>query len=444
MSTPLPAPAWGVLALTPTPPPPQTPGGGGVCDLPGADAICAGISGAVGSVAGSVINELAEAFQQAQIKALGMMATFWATTPTPTLSDSSGPVAWLQERTHWYVALLAVLGLLLAAGKLAIQRRAEPAAQAATGLLTLAVVTGCGTAVLSLLTEAGDAYSHWIIHQALDDADFSGAITRLASFQALTLTPGLMIILALLSILSCLLQIVLMLARIALLGLLAGALPLAAALATSASGRTWLVRVVVWGVAFDLYKPAASTIYAYAFVAMGTPNSALAQMSGLVMIALAVVALPALMRFLTPAVTAAGTGGGGGGAATVGAGVATGARALPMLGGRHGSGPPSGGGGPGHGPRGARTASPQPSGPGTGQASGTAPSAAASRRPTPTASGTAGTAGAAGKSAASASAAGAAAGPVIAAGQAAVKATGAARRRAARSTEPPGGPDGSR
>lgn len=167
-------------ALTPGPSRP------GLCDLPGTDAICAGIGNVTAGDTG-VISELAAALQEAQIKVLAMMAGFWTTTPTPTLSDSVGPVAWLQERTHWYVALLAVLGLILAAGRLALRRRAEPAMQAAAGLVTLTVVTGCGAAVMSLLVQTGDAYSTWIITQALGYDDFAGAITRLASFESLTL-----------------------------------------------------------------------------------------------------------------------------------------------------------------------------------------------------------------------------------------------------------------
>ncbi|PZG22358.1 hypothetical protein [Nonomuraea aridisoli] len=312
----------------------------GLCDLPGADAVCAGIGGAgEGGAGGGAIEELAAALQEAQVKVLSMMADFSASTaPGPPLSDSVGPVAWLQERTHWYVALLAVLGLIIAAGRLALWRRAEPAVRAMAGLLTLTVVTGCGTAVMSLLVEAGDAYSGWIIGQALSGADFSAAITRLASFQSLTLPPGLMIILAFVSIISCVLQIMLMLARVVVLGLLAGMLPTAAALSGTQAGRVWLTRIAVWALAFALYKPAAATVYGYAFLAMGTPASELAQLSGMLVIILAVVTLPALMRLLSPAISAVGSGVGGSGAAMTVWGVATGARVLPALGRNHSAG----------------------------------------------------------------------------------------------------------
>ncbi|WP_218135810.1 hypothetical protein [Nonomuraea jiangxiensis] len=342
---------------------PDPPRGTGLCDLPGADAICAGVGGAAESVAaGGMLDELAAALQEAQVKVLSMMAGFWARTPAPPLSDSVGPVAWLQERTHWYVGLLAVLGLIIAAGQLALRRRAEPAIRATAGLLTLTVVTGCATAAMSLLVEAGDAYSTWIVGQALDGGDFTGAITRLAGFQTLTLPPGLMIILAFVSIISCVLQIMLMLARVALLGLLTGLLPMAAALSGTQAGRTWLTRIAVWGLAFALYKPAAATVYSYAFLAMGTPASELAQMSGLVVIALAVVALPALMRLLAPAISTVGSGGGGSGAATFGTGVATGARVLPASGWSHSAAPgaDAGRGGTPAGPCGARTTAPAP------------------------------------------------------------------------------------
>ncbi|MET8865630.1 hypothetical protein ABZW11_22055 [Nonomuraea sp. NPDC004580] len=310
-----------------------TPEGTSLCDLPGADAVCAGVTGA--AEGGGVIDELATALQEAQVKVLGMMAGFsGSSAAAPPLSDSVGPVAWLQERTHWYVALLAVLGLVIAAGRLAVRRRSEPAMRAVTGLLTLAVVTGCGTAAMSLLVEAGDAYSGWIIGQALDSGgfggDFGAAITRLAGFQGMTLPPGLMIVLAFASIISCILQIVLMLARVALLGLLVGMLPMAAALSGTEAGRAWLARIAVWALAFALYKPAAATVYSYAFLAIGDPSSELAQLSGLVVIILAVAALPALLRLLAPAVGAVRHGGGS--LSTTGdVTVAMGARILPTL-----------------------------------------------------------------------------------------------------------------
>lgn len=315
--------------------------GTSLCDVPGSDVVCAGTGGAAdGAAGGGVIQELAEALQEAQVKVLSMMAEFsGSSAAAPVLSDRVGPVAWLQERTHWYVGLLAVLGLVIAAGRLALRRRAEPAMRATAGLLTLAVVTGCGTAAMSLLVEAGDAYSGWIIGQALDSAglgyDFGTAITRLAGLQSVTLPPGLMIVLALASIISCILQITLMLARVALLGLLVAMLPMAAALSGTEAGRAWLARIAVWALAFALYKPAAATVYSYAFLAMGTPSSELAQMSGLVVIILAVAALPALMRLLAPVVGAVSQGGGDSAPAMAYAGVATGARLLPALGRNH-------------------------------------------------------------------------------------------------------------
>ncbi|KWX04642.1 hypothetical protein TR74_24295, partial [Carbonactinospora thermoautotrophica] len=236
------------------------------------------------------------------------------------------------EHTRWYVAFLAVLGLLIAAGQMAWQQRGEPARRAAEGLLTLVVVSGASVTGVALATQAGDAYSEWIITRALGSADFGGAVTRMASLQTVTLTPGLMIIIAILAIISSLFQIVLMLARVAMLGLLTASLQLGAAISSTAEGRAWFKRMLGWLIAFVLYKPVAATIYAFSFTALGTPNSALAQLSGIVMIILAGLALPALMRFFTPLVAATTRGGSGGAAGMLASGaVAMGARMVPAL-----------------------------------------------------------------------------------------------------------------
>ena len=63
--------------------------------------------------------------------------------------------------------------------------------------------------------------------------------------------------------------------------------------------------------AFALYKPAAAIIYAVAFK-LGGQQGALALLDGVMMLILAILALPALLRFLVPATSALAAGGGTG------------------------------------------------------------------------------------------------------------------------------------
>ena len=103
----------------------------------------------------------------------------------------------------------------------------------------------------------------------------------------------------------------LMLFRQAALVILAGVLPLAAAGSVAPMTRGWVRKVAAWMLALIFYKPAAAAVYATAFTMIGSGGTRTALM-GFVMLAVSVVALPALMKFFTWTTgTIGGTSGGG-------------------------------------------------------------------------------------------------------------------------------------
>jgi type IV secretion system protein TrbL len=327
----------------------------------------------VGSVADGVVGQIASAVQTAEADIIGSLSSIWVDVPTPTLGSTEtgkplGAVAFLWQYTSWFVAFFAVLGLLIAAGKLAWQRRGEPARAALYGLFNLIVVSGCSVAAVEIASKASDYYSTWVLYKALDlnvdpgqtmtatgASQFSTAVKNLAVLSQGQLADMLIIVMGLLGIISSIIQMILMLVRYAMLGLLTGMLPVTASISGTQSGQATFKKALGWLLAFILYKPVAATVYAYAIVSM-KQDSVTSVMAGLAMIIMAVAALPALMRFIVPAVSPTTGGGGGAGAALAGAGIATGAR---MLASRSGAG--SGGGGGGGGPD-----SPSPSGGPTG------------------------------------------------------------------------------
>ncbi|MGV9383543.1 hypothetical protein ACWDRB_47555 [Nonomuraea sp. NPDC003707] len=338
----------------PTPTPTASPGAGpNSCDVllgnPAAKMLCdtgKGAADALASVPGGVIDQLAQKFAESSDKVLTLMLTWWAQMPTgglqAPLANSGGPVSFIAMHTHWYVTASAVLGLLVAAGRLAIQRRPEVAGRALMTVVAITVVSAAGATVVILLSQAGDSYSAWILQQAsAGKGNWSDTFTKFTSLaspgsfittQASGVPPaGMILFIALLGLISGLIQLVLMLIRSAMLGLLTGLLPLIASASGSESGRAAGRKAVSWLVAYLLYKPVAATIYAYAIAAMDTPNDEITKLSGFVMIILAVIALPALMRFVTPVVAAATSGGGAGAVAGAAAAVATGARMLPTM-----------------------------------------------------------------------------------------------------------------
>ncbi|MFI9311126.1 hypothetical protein [Streptomyces triculaminicus] len=330
----------------------------------------------VGSAAKGIIGEIASGIQTAQADMIGTLSSMWVDIPTPKLGSTTtgrpvGGVAFLWQYTHWLTGFFAVVGLLVAAGKMAWERRGEPAREAMQGIMRLVVIQGCAVAAVTLTTIFGDYYSTWILEGALHvkagggtdltetgASEFGKAMKNLTVIQTSGLAAFLIIVMGLFGIISCIIQMILMLVRYAMLGLLVGTLPLAASLSGSESGKNMYKKAIGWLIAFIAYKPVAATIYAYAIVSMKADDIT-SVLAGLAMIIMAVAALPALMRFIVPAVSATTGSGTGAGMALAGAGLATGAK---MMASRVGANGKSGGGGggpsgsPGGGPTGSNKA----------------------------------------------------------------------------------------
>lgn len=390
--------------------------------------------------------------------------------------NAGGAVLFLQSSLWWYMGAAAMASVIIGGARMAWEQRAEPGRETVKSLLTLVVVAGAGVTIVSLLVAAADSFSVWILNGSLscdvssDSACFGENILGLL---ALTTNPAtgalgalLIIILGLIAVLAAIFQIVLMVARGGMLVILTGILPLSASFTNTEAGKTWFKKSVGWLVAFILYKPAAAIVYAAAFQLVGTDvftddgTGLVAVLTGLMLMIIALFAMPALMRFVTPMVgSIAGGAGVAGGALAVGAVAAlpSGAASVGRLStgseGGSGSSGPSGSGGP--------SGSPGPSGGSTGV--GTAPQkvqssggqqATTSGGGAVTAGGSAAAGGASttGAAAGSGAAAGAAGGPVgMAAGaaldagkQVGQAAAGAAQSLGQEATGEGGGPDGSR
>jgi len=299
-----------------------------LCDLPGVKQGCDVVGGAVGGAANAAAQAFVDGFADGFATLVKTMTTFWVDVPTPQLAGAGGPVARVQHLVYWTQGFLLVLSLLYVAGKTALTRSGKVAGEAARGLGTMVVVVGAGVTAIDVLSVAGDAWSRWIIDQSVEGSMTTrlGAVAG-GSAQMSGLGIGIEFIVALLGIVSCIVQIFFLLARVGILTLLAGTLPLSAAGLATPAGRAWFQRTLAWIVAFLLYKPAAALVYASAFALAGRGSDVTSVLSGLMLIVLAVFALPALMRLATPMVAAASGGGGGGlGGALAGAALATGAR----------------------------------------------------------------------------------------------------------------------
>ena len=238
--------------------------------------------------------------------------------PAIGTSGGSGPVAYLQDSLWWYVAGFAVLSVIVAGLRMAWTQRMQPGKELLQSLLTLVVVSSAGLTAVGLAVAAADGFSVWILNGAAD-GDFKTNITAtlgVASSSGIGLIA--MLILGTITILVSYVQVFLMVIRGGMLVILAGILPITAAFTNTETGRAWFKKSIGWLIAFILYKPAAAIVYAAAFKLTGSnlfveDGSGLVKMlTGLALMGMALVALPALMKFVAPMVSQ--TGGGGGAA----------------------------------------------------------------------------------------------------------------------------------
>jgi type IV secretion system protein TrbL len=335
----------------------------GLCSLPGVGHVCGAVTGAAKSAASSVLGGLVDDMVRGETTLLRYLTTSFLSVPTPKLTGTPA-VALIQGDLSWLTAVVAVIGLILAAGRTVWSKKADGVVDAVHGLLRLVVVGGAGVVGISLLTGAGDALSSWILTESTKSTGRSvtslGEITT-AAFNSSSLA----VVVVGLAILGVLIQIGLLLVRSALIVVLAAVWPLSAAASMTPSGSAWFRKVTAWLIGFVVYKVAAAICFAAAFELMTSSTSGIGSIDGVVLLLVSVIALPAVMRLVVPAVAAVGsvsTGAAVGAVAGAAVGAAmivgTGGTAMAAGGGKFAPGLISKGGGGSQSPAGATTAPP--------------------------------------------------------------------------------------
>lgn len=284
-------------------------------------------------------------------KALG---TFWVDTPSINLGTAAGQpsdvVGFLWSSTGWFTGVFLVFAVLYGAGQMIWQRRGQPLWELVVALLKFTFASGAGLAACVLLLQTGDGYSKWVIEKSTPHGGFGDSLMLLLSIGVANPSSGIImfvIVIGIIAILVSFVQIGMLIVRGALALVLAGTLPLAYSATNTSWGRQWAQKHTAWLIAFIVYKPVASTIYAAAFRILdsfGKKDGDVGQQivyftAGIVLMVAGLVALPAIMRLVTPAVGAAA------GAGAMFAGAAGGAVASGAINGGMNIGGKSSGGG---------------------------------------------------------------------------------------------------
>jgi hypothetical protein len=405
------------------------------------------VSAAASTAGAGALNGIASAVQSGISWMVTQTITWWIQVPSPDLAAEPA-VGRLQEWMLPLAAAVAVAGVIIAGGRMALTRKANPLIDVGSGLAVIAATSAVGVLLPSLLLRAGDAWSSWVL-QAAADGQFAARLTSVLTLNGAS--PAVVVVLGIVAIIISAIQAVLMLFRQGALVVLAGVLPLAAAGMLTPATRRWFPRVTGWMLALICYKPAAAAVYATAFTMIGTGKDPRTVLMGFTMVFLSLLALPVLMRFFswTTGHVADASGGGGFLATALQGAVAIGAL-RGMSGGAGGSGPveqarilsarlgPAGSGpaGASSSGAGARPGTPPAADAPPGTAAGSAAAAPAAR------AGAASGAAAAGPGTGSAAAASGAAGPAGSAAAGLAAGAASARRTATEAMQPPGTPGG--
>ena len=295
----------------------------------------------VQGLADDAISNLAKSIMEGMSQMVTTLSTFWVSMPTVNLisEDRTGasPVVTTVNSQLWpWTLTLAVLAVIIGGIRMIWEQRGAPLKDLLRSLITLTVVSSLGVGVISILIIAADTFAAAIIQRSTDGKGFAESMHVLVVTGQTGVGAFILIVLGLVGLIASLVQIVLMVVRSGMLVILAGILPTTAAFTNTEMGRQWFQKAVGWTIAFILYKPAAAIVYSVAFLLMGNTSgrdALVGSISGFTLMIVALFALPALMRFVTPMVGAVASGSGAAAGAAVGA-LAAGAVSM----GRAGSG----------------------------------------------------------------------------------------------------------
>ncbi|GAA0965386.1 hypothetical protein [Actinocorallia libanotica] len=257
----------------------------------------------------NTMDAVGRAFQESVGWFFKETSSWWVQIDSPDLAQEQA-VGHLQNLFQPVQLTVAVLAMLLAAGKMALTRKADPLIGVGSGLALVAVVAAIGVTLPNLLLRWVDEWTEWVLTASTGDA-FAERMTGIV--LASEAVPGVLaFVLGLVALVIGGIQAILLLFRQSSLIILAGVLPLAAAGALAPATRDWLKKVTGWMLSMIFYPAAAAAVYAAAFTLIGTGKGLRTTLMGLSMLVLALVAFPVLLKFFTWTTGADSSGGGGG------------------------------------------------------------------------------------------------------------------------------------
>src|SRR5699024_9143840 len=231
----------------------------------------------VGDIAGTALADFIESIHSAAVYVMDLVGTWWMSVEGPDFDSDA--VSGLQDNLSYFVWVFGVIGFLIAVGKLAITQDPKSSAVSIGGqLFRMILAGGVYMTAIPLLLNAGDETSVWLLEQAHGDNAEAGFSSLMGSSSALMFLVLIVFIVV-----------------------------LAASSGTEAGQQAWK-KANGWLLALLLFKPVAAAIYALGFRLMlqnestegadEIVNGLVSSLTGLLILALASLSLPALIKFV--------------------------------------------------------------------------------------------------------------------------------------------------
>lgn len=278
---------------------------------------------------------LSEKIGQAIMATLKFLTSSWINVPTPDVE--TGALESITANLAWIAGVLGAVSLMVAVAKMALTGEVRHGAGGMKMLLSYSVTSAGAITITATAIAATDQLAVWILGLVPDGVSpekFSAMFAPGLLKPTAGASMFLMLLMGFLMICALLAQVLLMVLRNAALPLLLMGLPFTAATSSSPDGDARFKKNIGWLISFIAYKPVAAAIYALGLSFIGSPTKAEGSagfelFNGFAVILLATIALPALLKLMSPAPGSGTSGAFSGGAIAAGV-VASGAAVVGL------------------------------------------------------------------------------------------------------------------
>lgn len=286
-----------------------------------------------GAIKDSILAPYVQDFKNGVADSTKTMATFWTKIPDPDVGDSvtgakSDVVGFLNSSLTPLIAVVMVLSILWGAGKIIWDnnRKGNGFVEILNMLLRYMFFSVLAVPVIATMLIIFRAVGESILNLSTNGTNFADNLFNLFNSEVGITSAALLILVLIVAAIFALIQAGVMIARGAVLLILVGTLMVPVAASNTETGEMAYKQYIAWIFGFAIYQPAAMVIYAAGFRLMGTNpdiagNGLLQCVYGIVIIILAIAALPVILRLVAPATAPVATGNGMG--ASVGMSAAT-------------------------------------------------------------------------------------------------------------------------